>query len=89
MDDKSDYEALTKRGRLVITLQTWDHLAAHVITAQYKEKDVSAGGAFARKRYQLMSQLVGYPTTQQFDQVIDEKDKEEEESEEDLQMMWD
>ncbi|KAG5359191.1 hypothetical protein CJU90_3925 [Yarrowia sp. C11] len=102
MDDRSDYEALTKRGRLVVTLQTWDHLAAHVITAQYKETADSSqqvgpsppGGAFARKRYQLMSQLVGYPTTQQFDQPIeksaqDDSDDDIPDSEEDLAMAWD
>ncbi|KAB8280449.1 hypothetical protein B0I72DRAFT_129183 [Yarrowia lipolytica] len=100
MDDKSDYEALTKRGRLVVTLQTWDHLAAHVITSQYKDRDSQQvgpsppGGAFARKRYQLMCQLVGYPTTQQFDQPIeksaqDASDDDVPDSEEDLAMTWD
>lgn len=100
MDDRSDYEALTKRGRLVVTLQTWDHLAAHVITTQYKDKDPQQigpsppGGAFARKRYELMCQLVGYPTTQQFDQQIEKSaqganDDDVPDSEEDLAMTWD
>lgn len=123
MDEKVDFETLTKRGRIVATMQTWDYLAAHVITSQYRAQAVdrrtsssstssshntsmemsklqmppqpqTKGGAFARKRYELMCQLVNYPSTQEFDQPIDKaaasgSDDDIPESEEDLAMTWD